>query len=65
MVSMEDKILQLEFLICYAKVAPLERIEGKHTQTHTHACTHVRAYTCIHTRVHTHMQPAESRTSAE
>lgn len=65
MVTMEDKILQLEFLICYVKVAPLERIEGKHTHMHTHTCTHVPAYTCIRTHVHTHMQPAESRTSAE
>lgn len=51
MVSVEDKVLQLEFLICYIKVAILRGLKGKHT--HTRTCTHM----------HTH--PAESRASAE
>lgn len=44
MVSMEGIILQLEFLICYVRVALLEKIEGK-----THARAHVHAHTHTHT----------------
>lgn len=42
MVSVEDKVLQLEFLICYIKVAILRGLKGKHTHTlaHAHTCTH-------------------------
>lgn len=51
MVSVEDIILQLEFLICYVKVTLLERIKGR---THTHRCTCIHTSTCTHTGTHTH-----------
>lgn len=62
MVSVEDIILQLEFLICYVKVTLLERIKGR-THTHTDAC----AYTHPHalTQAHTNTQPAGRRANAE
>jgi len=32
-------------------------VPAKHTQAHTHTCTHTHAHTCVHTHVHTCSDP--------